>query len=303
MSSSEYSSTYVMEDSGFEDSGDTYGDYLRNSDSSSNTSSIYQLPPAARIRTLDQLINALLIEDQKQRQGVPSAELNPIPIERLPIPGNKENQRLSDSSSNTSSIYQLPPAARIRTLDQLINALLIEDQKQRQGDPSAELNPMPIERLPIPGNKENQRLSDSSSNTSSINQSPPAARITSLDQLINVLLNQAQKQQQGDPSAKLNPIPIERLPIPGNKENQRLVQWDSDDSSNTSSIYQLPPAARITSLDQLINILEKENQKQQQGDPSAKLNLIPIERLPIPGNKENQRLVQWDSDDRNSWRC
>ncbi|KAK9878544.1 hypothetical protein WA026_022441 [Henosepilachna vigintioctopunctata] len=233
MSSSEYSSTYVMEDSGFEDSGDTYGDYLRN----------------------------------------------------------------SDSSSNTSSIYQLPPAARIRTLDQLINALLIEDQKQRQGDPSAELNPMPIERLPIPGNKENQRLSDSSSNTSSINQSPPAARITSLDQLINVLLNQAQKQQQGDPSAKLNPIPIERLPIPGNKENQRLVQWDSDDSSNTSSIYQLPPAARITSLDQLINILEKENQKQQQGDPSAKLNLIPIERLPIPGNKENQRLVQWDSDD------
>lgn len=61
---------------------------------------------------------------------------------------------------------------------------------------------------------------------------------------------------------------------------------------------------RISSLDQLIQILGDKNSTNIRQpeilpeDSSTKLNLIPIDRLQIPGSKEKQPLVQWDSDDR-----
>ncbi|KAL3286368.1 hypothetical protein HHI36_000875 [Cryptolaemus montrouzieri] len=74
---------------------------------------------------------------------------------------------------------------------------------------------------------------------------------------------------------------------------------NSGSNSGRSSVGQSPTAPRVSSLDQLIQILGEQNHKPQinQEDSSVKLNIIPIDRLPIPGVKEKQPLVQWDSDE------
>ncbi|XP_044746028.1 uncharacterized protein LOC123307689 [Coccinella septempunctata] len=78
---------------------------------------------------------------------------------------------------------------------------------------------------------------------------------------------------------------------------------NSGTSSGRSSIGHSPTAPRISSLDELIQILgDKDNTNQKQpetlhDDTATKLNLIPIDRLQIPGSREKQPLVQWESDD------
>ncbi|XP_045470018.1 uncharacterized protein LOC123677503 [Harmonia axyridis] len=97
-------------------------------------------------------------------------------------------------------------------------------------------------------NGDNLKNSGSSSGRSSIGHSPTVPKISTLGHLIHKLgdknstnLRQPEIHYE-DSSAKLNLIPIDRLQIPGSREKQPLVQWESDDSEE--DIINFFPAAR-----------------------------------------------------------
>lgn len=78
------------------------------------------------------------------------------------------------------------------------------------------------------------------------------------------------------------------------------IYLQASDSSSADSGQSPPKVLPATSSRQLQRRLEAriEHARRLHQEYHSTPSLIPIQRLPIPGAKDHQPLVQWDSDDR-----
>lgn len=119
--------------------------------------------------------------------------------------------------------------------------------------------------------------SDSSSASSSSKSIPRKTAATSrqLQRKLEARIEQAKRHHQDYASATPALIPIQRLPIPGAKDQQPLVQWDTDDSEE--DIVNFFPNARKESKvhQELTDTFSIEEMSISGDDEEEDLHLVP----------------------------
>ncbi|XP_050509490.1 uncharacterized protein LOC126886582 [Diabrotica virgifera virgifera] len=123
--------------------------------------------------------------------------------------------------------------------------------------------------------KPNGSDSSSASSSKSIPRTSTASTSRQLQRKLEARIEQAKRLHQDYASSTPGLIPIQRLPIPGAKDLQPLVQWDTDDSEE--DIVNFFPQARKESKvhHELTDTFSIEEMSISGDDEEEDLHLVP----------------------------